>query len=268
MRRFSKRAIVDAIGAAFRAPFSSRPAQVARPARRKPLFEQLEPRILLSAEVPIVPPPAQQEPVLSAPLVIGTSPESAQLLAASLHGAAAPHGPRVVQFHDDFASTQLQDEAGDGLVLDFSAVTRGLQFAVAADGSVSVSDGANQVTAAGAVKLVGGGGDDTFRFEKIPDAPLAIETGGRGKDTLDFSAVRDDLTYTTHTDGTLTVARQAASSTWIARYPPSAARAAISSWRKRRRRSRARSMAARSRARRPSFRSPPTSRRSPPPDRW
>src|SRR6185369_11880359 len=206
MKRFSKRALADAIGAAFRAPFFTRAAQPARPARRKPLFEQLEPRILLSAELPVIPPPpAQQDPVLAAPLVIGNSPESTQLLAASLMGAAAPQGPQLVQFQDGFASAQLHDETGAGLVLDFSAVKGNLEFVVAADGSVTVSDGTSTVSATGAVTLVGGAGDDTFRVEKIPDAPLAIETGGRGKDTLDFSSVHEDLTYTTHADGSVTV---------------------------------------------------------------
>ena len=59
--------------------------------------------------------------------------------------------------------------------------------------------------------MIGGEGDDTFRFEKMPEARLAIETGGRGKDTLDFSSIQDDLTYVTHTDGTLTIS---AGPTW------------------------------------------------------
>src|SRR5688572_4812308 len=195
MQRFSKRAIVEAIGAAFRAPFSR---QRERPARRKPLFEALEPRILLSAEVPVIPPaPEQTATVLSAPLEFGNDLGSAQV---------QQQGPQVVRFQDGWASADLRGAAdGADLILDFSAVTTNLQFAILADGSVTVSDGTSQATAANVVKLIGGAGDDTFRFEKLPVEALAIETGGRGTDRLDFSALHDDLTYVTHTDGTVTI---------------------------------------------------------------
>ena len=195
MRRFSKKAIVDAIGAAFRSPFPRSPA---RPQRRKPLFEALEPRIMLSSEVPVIPPPPLQgEVVLSAPLEFGNDTGSIQV---------QQQGPQRVQFQDDWGSVDLEDAPGGaGLILDFSEVSADLQFEIFADGSASVSDGVNQVNAAHVIELIGGAGDDSFRFEALPDEPLAIETGGRGTDRLDFSALTEDLTYVTHTDGTVTV---------------------------------------------------------------
>ncbi|MDA0226389.1 MAG: DUF4347 domain-containing protein, partial [Proteobacteria bacterium] len=197
--------LAGAIGAAFRAQFPNRPA---RPLRRRPVIEPLEPRILLSAELPVIPPaPLSDNSALIAPLEFGVSPEGAELLGQMITGLA-PQGvtlpaPEVARFADDWGEVDLAGSAPR--VLDFSAVTRDLRFTIHEDGSVSVTDGESAARATDVVRLVGGAGDDLFRFEALPDAPLAIDAGAGGEDTLDFSAILDDLTFTTHTDGSLTV---------------------------------------------------------------
>jgi len=197
--------LAGAIGAAFRAQFPNRPA---RPLRRRPIIEPLEPRILLSAELPVIPPaPLSDDTALIAPLEFGVSPEGAELVGQMITGLArqgvALPVPEVARFTDDWGDVDLFGTAPR--VLDFSAVTRNLQFLIHGDGSVRVSDGENAAHASDVLGLVGGAGDDHFRFDALPAAPLAIDAGAGGEDTLDFSAILDDLTFTTHTDGSLTV---------------------------------------------------------------
>ncbi|HEY5637291.1 MAG TPA: LEPR-XLL domain-containing protein, partial [Burkholderiales bacterium] len=119
--------LTGAIGAAFRAQFPNRPA---RPLRRRPVIEPLEPRILLSAEVPVIPPaPLVEETALIAPLEFGVSPEGAELVGQMITGLA-PQGaalpaPEVARFADDWGEVNLAGTAPR--VLDFSAVTRDLR---------------------------------------------------------------------------------------------------------------------------------------------
>ena len=207
------KAVVKAIGAAFRAPFASRPA---RPVRRAPLFEPLEPRVLLSAELPVIPPqPDMPDTVLAAPFEFGDQGGDnapAQILLQGFDGAAAPlpdlpaQTPEAIKFSDDWGQSDLTESAdGTTEILDFSAVTKDLQFTVHADGSVDVTDGENTAAAANVAKLVGGSGNDTFKFENLPAKGLVIETDGSGKDVLDLSALQQDLSFVTHIDGSLSV---------------------------------------------------------------
>ena len=192
MLHFNRRAIASAISAAFR------PKAPARAARRKPLFEALEPRVMLSAEIPVVPPPAWQgEQVLSAPLEFGNDTGS---LALQLQA------PRVLRLQDGWGNIDTTgDSSNTPLTLDFSAVQAALQFDILADGRVRVTDGTNHALASNVVELVGGAGDDHFVFQALAGVAMVIQTGGQGADQLDFSAVLDDLSYVTHTDGSVTV---------------------------------------------------------------
>ena len=111
------KAVVSAIGAAFRAPFTSHPV---RPPRRAPLFEALEPRVLLSAELPVVPPqPDLKDAVLAAPFEFaaqaGDAP--AQFLLQGFSGVVAPlpelpaQSAQVIAFADGWGKTDLKTSA-------------------------------------------------------------------------------------------------------------------------------------------------------------
>src|SRR6185369_5359857 len=142
--------------------------------RRRPVFEALEPRVLLSAELPVIPPqPAQPDAVLSAPLDLNAA-------ASAVLAAQQPSPAQVISFKNDLVASAPVDKASGALVLDFSAVQANLQFAIRADGSVSVSDGTHHVDASNVAKIVGGAGDDQFHFGALPKTKLEIVTGGQG----------------------------------------------------------------------------------------
>jgi len=87
----------------------------ARATRRKPVFEPLEPRVLLSGELPVVPPQPGEEPaVLSAPLEFGNQAE--QLLIASLSQQfQASELPVVQRFADGWGQVDLAPAVGKAL---------------------------------------------------------------------------------------------------------------------------------------------------------
>ena len=224
MPRFNKRTLVGAIADALRSPFQAGAAQAAR---QKPLVEALEPRILLSAELPVVPPVHQQdETALVAPLDFGRQAPGLQMAAdfanqfeARWTGPAPIAAePRVLKPGvawgklDLTAAAGLDATATQPVLLDFSGVQQNLRFEFHADGLVSVSDGAGStLLARQVVKVIGGAGDDHFGFvggglpaPATPAGALALQSGG-GHDTLDFSALPGNLSYTTHADGSLGV---------------------------------------------------------------
>ena len=127
-------------------------------------------------------------------------------------GAAAPlpdlpaQTPEAIKCSDNWGQAAFAGEANDAaLILDFTKVTKNLQFKIHPDRSIDVTDGENTASAARVAKVIGGAGDDTFSFERLPDNGLVIETNGSGDDVLDLSKVQDDLTYVTHVDGSLSV---------------------------------------------------------------
>ena len=203
-------------------PFSSRPlGQAVREAlarrrrdRRSPpprqnpaLIEPLEPRVLLSAEVPVIPPdPQWQVPqVLAAPLAFGDALAGAALAARS--GTAPAAGPEVVRLDAALAGEgRLSPASGArGLLLDASDSTGDLRLTLGADGGLTVSDGARTRTLEGVVAVLGGQGRDLYRFEALPAQTLDLQTGGRGQPQLDFSALDRDLAFVTRTDGSVAV---------------------------------------------------------------
>ncbi|MEI6723078.1 MAG: LEPR-XLL domain-containing protein, partial [Betaproteobacteria bacterium] len=173
------KAVARAISEAFRAPFAPK---AARPVRRAPLFEPLEPRVLLSVELPVIPPqPNLQDPVLSAPLELAASLTGAQAppLLQGFDRTASPlpdlaaQAAEVFTFGDDWGALDLRgDQDGAELVLDFSSVTKDLQFTVRADGTVDITDGENTVSAANVERLVGGAGNDTYVFTGTESASV------------------------------------------------------------------------------------------------
>ena len=173
-----------------------------RPVRQKVQLEALEPRLLLSAELPVVPPPPQENDsqVLAAPLEFGAA--ESQQLGGPIEWDTAP---RVERFDDDWGE-RVVESAGNAqsLTLDFSNVTRDLTFTVLGDSSVTVTDGTNTATAGGVAKIISGAGNDRFVFQGMPGPALVLDTS-RGADALDFSALSQDLTLTTHADGSMTV---------------------------------------------------------------
>src|SRR5208283_4294561 len=92
---------------------------------------------------------------------------------------------------------------GGSDTLDFSSVTSNLTFTANANGTTSVTDGTDTVTASGIVNLKGGKGSNSFVYEKGASISGTITGGGNG--TLDLSAVASNLTFTIDTNGTISV---------------------------------------------------------------
>ena len=100
----------------------------------------------------------------------------------------AAQAAEVFTFGDDWGALDLRgDQDGAELVLDFSSVTKDLQFTVRADGTVDISDGENTVSAANVERLVGGAGNDNFDESTTAIGDDTID-GGDGNDSIfDFS---------------------------------------------------------------------------------
>ena len=93
----------------------------------------------------------------------------------------------------DFYNNLLQDVVIDG-----------------ASGDNTFTIGANSVSgqsfsATDSVVVRGFGGDDTFKFSAMPVAGSFIVDGGAGTNTLDFSGINSNLTFTVQPDGSITV---------------------------------------------------------------
>ncbi len=90
-------------------------------------------------------------------------------------------------FQDGWGSDTVVENAAEGSdTLDFSQVAADLTFAINADGSVSVTDGSNTVTASNIENLIGGSGNNTFIIEDGAVLAGTID-GGTGSATLDYS---------------------------------------------------------------------------------
>jgi hypothetical protein len=178
--RFSKRTLVSAIADAFGRQAGGGAGagrQAALPSRRKPIVEPLEPRVLLSAELPVVPPPPQDQSSLSAPLDFGLQNPALQMApgfadafqatAPPTPAGAAAAGPQTLRLADGWGQIDLRatEPAAPTWALDFTDVQRSLQVEIGADGLVQVHDGAgNTLLARQVVSLVGSTGDDHFAF--------------------------------------------------------------------------------------------------------
>ncbi|MCW9025537.1 MAG: DUF4347 domain-containing protein [Gammaproteobacteria bacterium] len=101
-------------------------------------------------------------------------------------------GNDTYQFADGWGTDTVVEATGEGIdTLDFSAVTSELTFTIHADGSMSVTDGTNTVTAAASIEnLTGGSGTNLFVFEQGATLVGNID-GGTGTATLDYSAWTD-----------------------------------------------------------------------------
>jgi len=176
-----------------------------RPTRRKLQFEALEPRLLLSTEIPVVPPSAgAAASTLSAPFSL-TEVAASQVAGTLVQWSVPePEQDTVMRLGNDWAQNLANPGAGVAVVLDFSAATRDLRFAVHGDGSVDVSDGTHSQSIARVTKLIGSKGNDSFAFDGLPGG-LVIETGGQGQDVVDFSGLTQDLEITTFVDGRVTI---------------------------------------------------------------
>lgn len=120
-------------------------------------------------------------------------------------------GNDTFSFKDDWGNDAVVDNsATDTDTLDFSAVTAGLTIAFngGAGKTVSVTDGATDNTlndVANVNTLATGTGDDTFTFADNWGSYTITDAGSTDYDTLDFSAVTADLTFTFAADGSVTI---------------------------------------------------------------
>ena len=189
------------------------PPRSAAPPKRSALarviFEALESRVLLNAELGVPPPPdANLAPELEeavvgdggvslfaviVPPAPGTGADDEFENSPGSHTLDGLEGDDRYRFEDGWGDDTVNDtgNAGDD-TLDFSGVTANLRFEIR-DGSVTVleldestadpTDWLNRVDATGVEHLVGGDGDDTFVL--IGDAVLSGSIrGGDGDDTL------------------------------------------------------------------------------------
>ncbi|HFQ14644.1 MAG TPA: DUF4347 domain-containing protein, partial [Gammaproteobacteria bacterium] len=91
-------------------------------------------------------------------------------------------------FQDGWGSDTVIENADAGSdTLDFSRVTTDLVFTLAADGSITVSDGGNTISASNVENLIGGSGRNTFVIEEGAALAGSID-GGAGVAILDYSA--------------------------------------------------------------------------------
>ena len=189
-----------------------RPKRTRPPFARTRLFETLEKRFLLTAELAVIPPtdpavqaavtaPVQadagfdlaataetklQQPIFDAQAIVA-APESGQAAAET-----TPSAPQIdaTLFH----SGRLD-------VLDLSQLTDSLTVTLAAGGGATVDDGAQENQAYDITAVDGGTGDDTYRFSNNWGERVILESAVGGTDTLDFSGVTTDLTVIVHVDG-------------------------------------------------------------------
>jgi Ca2+-binding RTX toxin-like protein len=115
-------------------------------------------------------------------------------------------GDDIYVFQDGWGNDTIIENAEEGTdTLDFSTVTADLTFTLHDDGTVSVTDGTNNLAnVASMEKIIGGSGHDTFVFANEATWSGTIDGGG-GTNVLDFSAVEENLQFTIHEDGTVSV---------------------------------------------------------------
>ncbi|MFM9971581.1 MAG: DUF4347 domain-containing protein, partial [Burkholderiales bacterium] len=197
-----KKTIAEAVRTMF-----SRTTTRRRPERQKMQLEPLEPRVLLSAEIPVIPPSSTDDGgAFSAPFEINGA-AAQQLLAPTIQWDAAAldaaASQRIVKIEDAWGKRDLAAPERGSITLDFSAVTQNLKITLREDGVIEATDGDNILTAEGVSKIVAGSGADEIAFKTLPSASLHIEADAR--DTLDFSAIAESLTFTKRVDGTLAI---------------------------------------------------------------
>ncbi len=135
-----------------------------------------------------------------------TAGVTVNLATGAATGTLGVSGISKVVFTQNGSENTASDAGG---VLDFSAVSAALNVTVNTDGTVSATDGSIILTTgAGASKIIGGSGNNTFVFQNGATLNGTIVGGVGGTNTLDYSAymasVNVDLTSGTAT-GTLGV---------------------------------------------------------------
>ena len=116
-------------------------------------------------------------------------------------------GEDTYHFSDGWGVDTILDETGEGSILDFSGVSTNLIFTIHADGSISVTDGANHLHAVQNIAaIIGGSGINTFVFADGASFDGTIDGGAGTLNTLDYSAyttaVNVDLSEETATGTT------------------------------------------------------------------
>ncbi|OQX63579.1 MAG: hypothetical protein B5M56_02295 [Desulfococcus sp. 4484_241] len=92
-------------------------------------------------------------------------------------------------FNDNWGNDAITAVGTGRDTLDFSGVKADLQFIIAADGSISVTDGTNVLQPiTGIDSIIGGTGDNCFIFEDGASFAGDINAGEGGSNTLDYSA--------------------------------------------------------------------------------
>ena len=140
-------------------------------------------------------------------------------------------GDDTYRFQDDWGTDMVTENGGEGTdTLDFSDVTADLTFSFHPEGTVSVTDGDNQVSGAANIeKIIGGSGANVFnanglsddlRFTYLADGRVILEddtativtatgmdqfVGGEGRDSFDFSALTQPLEFIIQGDGVVKV---------------------------------------------------------------
>ncbi len=140
---------------------------------------------------------------------------------------ASVTGAQVMASVDDTGSSQMGGnwrlEYSTGIIESMplfsgtDAVSAGFYNHLLEDVVIDGAAGANYFTvgsngvsgqsfsASDSVVVRGFGGDDTFKFSAMPVAGSFIADGGEGTNTLDFSSINANLTFTVHADGSITV---------------------------------------------------------------
>jgi len=91
--------------------------------------------------------------------------------------------------------TDTITDSGAGNTLDFSAVSSNLTFTIHSDGSVSVNGGTNTLShVANVSTLIGGKGENLYKFENGAEFDGTINGGSSGKNTLDYSLYTTGVT--------------------------------------------------------------------------
>ncbi len=151
-----------------------------RKRRRRFLVELMEPRMVLAS-------------------ITGTDNNDTLTSTNAADTLTGLAGDDVYVFSNGFGQDVVVEATNKGKdTLDFSRVTTNLTFTFNADGSVDIvdsSNNANSVRAANIENLIGGQGNDTYRFLSGARGSFHIDETPGGQDTFDFSPLTTAITF-------------------------------------------------------------------------